>query len=342
MRHARLRALAVGALLAGSLWASAREATGASACEFDDVERIVAVGDVHGAYDRLLEILRTAGVVDDKGQWAGGRTHLVQLGDVVDRGGDSLKVLTLLRQLSTEAAAAGGKVHTLIGNHEVMRILGDLRFVSPGEFAAFATNGSEALRARYIASFPEEQRARIAQDTPLGFVELVLAFGADKDLGAYLRSLDAIVRINGVVFVHGGISPAVASMPCDAINDTVRRELGRDFAATRKAPLQSLVAREDGPLWYRGLATEPETFAPGVDKILASQAARAIVVGHTAQPGRIAVRFGGRVFVVDTGMQAAEQQPNGRASALEIRGSTFTAIYTDSRQVIAGAAESPR
>lgn len=342
MRHARLRALAVGASLAAILSAPPRGAAAASACEFDNVERVVAVGDVHGAYDRLLEILRTAGVVDDKGRWTGGRTHLVQLGDVLDRGGDSLKVLTFLRQLATEATAAGGRVHTLIGNHEVMRILGDFRFVSPGEYAAFATSGSEALRARYIASFPEDQRSRIAQDTPLGFVELVLAFGADKDFGAYLRSLDAVVRINGVVFVHGGISPAVASMRCDAINDTVRRELGPDFATTRKAPLQSLVAREDGPLWYRGLALEPESFAPDVDTILASQAARAIVVGHTAQPGRIAVRFGGRVFVTDTGMQAAEQQPNGRASALEIRGSTFSAIYTDSQEVIAGAAENPR
>ena len=342
MRHPRPRALAVVASLVAILSAPPREAAGASSCEFDNVERVVAVGDVHGAYDRLLEILRTARVIDDKARWIGGRTHLVQLGDVLDRGADSIKALTFLRELAPQADAAGGKVHALIGNHEVMRLLGDLRFVAPGEYAAFVSSGSEALRDRYIESFPEGERERIRQDTPLGLIELVLAFGADKDLGSYLRSLNAVVRINGVVFVHGGISPAVAPMACDAINDTVRRELGPDFATTRKAPLQSLVAREDGPLWYRGLASEPDAFTPDVERILASQGARAIVVGHTAQPGSIAVRFGARVFVTDTGMQAAEQQPNGRASALEIRGSTFSAIYTDSREVIAGGVERAR
>jgi hypothetical protein len=339
MPSTRLRAIPVAAALVAFLAASPRTAAGASPCAFDNVERIVAVGDVHGAYDRLLEVLRAAAIVDADGRWIGGRAHLVQLGDVLDRGADSLKVLTFLRELRRDAEAAGGRVHALIGNHEVMRLLGDLRFVAPGEYAAFVTSGSEALRERYVASFPEEQRARVLQDTPLGLIEMVLSFGADRDYGSYLRSLDAVVRINGIVFVHGGISPATAAMPCEVINDTVRRELGADFAATRKAPLQSLAAREDGPLWYRGLANQPDTFAPEVEKILAAQGARAIVVGHTAQPGRMAVRFGRHVFVIDTGMQPAEQLPNGRASALDIRASTFTAIYSDSREVLAGASE---
>jgi len=143
------------------------------------------------------------------------------------------------------------------------------------------------------------------------------------------------VRINGVVFLHGGISPSVASMPCAKINDTVRRELSSDFEKTRKSPLESLTAREDGPLWYRGLAQEPDTFETQVDDILVLQRARALVVGHTVQAGgRITTRFGGKVTMLDTGMQPG-YVATGRPSALEIRGDTLTAIYRDGREVVA-------
>ena len=123
-------------------------------------------------------------------------------------------------------------------------------------------------------------------------------------------------------------------MPCDVINDTVRRELTADIDKTRAAPLESFVAGEKGPLWYRGMTTESEEFAPELDKILALQGARAVVVGHTVQgKGRIQALFGGKVFALDTGMQEAYAK-GGRASALEIKGGVFTAIYTDRRDVL--------
>src|SRR5437588_11737927 len=111
-----------------------------SRCSIDGVERIVAVGDIHGAYDRFVQLLETAGIIDHDHRWSGGRTHLVQLGDVVDRGDDSRRALDLLRRLQEEAPRAGGAVHALIGNHEVMRMLGDLRFTAAGEYEAFATS----------------------------------------------------------------------------------------------------------------------------------------------------------------------------------------------------------
>lgn len=307
----------------------------ATPCEFDNVERIVAVGDVHGAYDRFLEILRAAAVIDARNRWSGGRTHLVQTGDVLDRGPDSRKALEFLRRLARDAERAGGRVHALLGNHEAMRLLGDFRYVVPGEYAAFANADSVATRRALLERQPAAQRAQIEQETPLGMIEMIHAFGPGQDLGAYLRTLNAVVRINGVVFLHGGISPAVASTPCSVINDAIRRELGPDFEKTRQTPGETLTARADGPLWYRGLANEPDTFAPEVRKILEAQHARAIVVGHSANPGAIRSRFDGTVFLIETGMQPAHL-PNGRASALEIRGALFTAIYKDSRHIIAG------
>jgi len=331
------------ALAAALLAAACAAATGrtepfvpAAPCELDNVERIVAVGDVHGAYDRFLGILKTAQVIDAGNKWSGGKTHLVQTGDVLDRGPDSRKVLEFLRRLAKEASSAGGAVHSLMGNHEAMRLVRDYRYVDPGEYEAFVTRDSEEIRRQALESVPANQRAAAAETTPLGMVEMLRAFRPDQDLGIYLRTLDPVIRINGIVFMHGGISPAVALMSCTAINDTVRRELGRDLEKTRAELTKALSTREDGPMWYRGLALEPEdSFAPEFEKILAAQGARMFVLGHTAEPGPIRTRFNKRVFLIDTGMQPA-YLPTGRASALEIRGDVVTAIYADGQQVLRG------
>src|SRR5438105_3891131 len=329
----RLRSLIIwGAFAtAAAAAASASHPRGASApsrCAIDGVERIVAIGDVHGAYDRFVEILKAAALIDDRNHWAGGSAHLVQNGDVVDRGPDSRKALDLLRQLQDEAPRAGGAVHPLMGNHEVMRMLGDMRYVVPGEYDAFVTDRSESLRRAYIRQAVEE---RTFADTPLGFVEMRTAFGRDGDYGKWLRTLDIVVKIDGVLFMHGGLSLKTADRSCDDLNATIQRELGRDIDRTRAAPQSTLAAGENGPLWYRGVTSIAEG---DIDTILAKQNARAIVVGHTvSQTTRVNVRFGGKVFAIDTGMQPA-YVPTGHASALEIRGDVFTAIYTDSREVL--------
>jgi len=260
----------------------------------------------------------------------------VQLGDVLDRGDDSRKALDLIRRLERPAEAAGGRWHQLMGNHEVARMLGDLRLVRPAEYAAFANADSVTTRERYLKTLPRsagDHNALIKQ-LPLGFVEMRQAFGRDGEYGRWLRQLPVAIKIDGVLFVHGGISLAVAPLGCDGINDQVRRELTNDLEKTRANPLESLTARADGPLWYRGLAQEPDTFAPQVTDMLSKLRARAIIVGHTVTPtNRITPRFDGRVIEIDTGMQPA-YIPDGRASALDIRGADATAIYVDRRDPV--------
>ena len=335
------RRLLVFAAAAGLLAALQPPGAGAaSSCDISGVERVVAIGDIHGAYDRLTEILRATGLVDAELQWTGGKTHLVQLGDVVDRGPDSRKALDLLPRLAGQAVRAGGRVHQLLGNHEVMRMLGDMRYVTPGEYQAFATADSESLRERFLNTAKADLRADLRGRTPFGWVEMRLAFGRDGAYGKRLQALDTVVKIGGVVFVHGGISPSVATLSCTAINETVRREMTTDFEKTASDPLRSLSAREDGPLWYRGLALEPESFTPELDQILAKQGAHTIVVAHTVTPTwRIAARFGGRVVQLDTGMQPA-YVTGGRASALEYKGGVFTAIYLDSQEPLGNPPQS--
>ena len=118
------------------LWFVAAARMFAGQAEWTGVERVVAVGDVHGDYGGFVEVLRSAGVIDQKLRWTGGKTHLVQTGDVPDRGADSRKAMDLLMNLEKQAAKAGGQVHALIGNHEAMNLYGDLRYTVPGEFAA--------------------------------------------------------------------------------------------------------------------------------------------------------------------------------------------------------------
>jgi hypothetical protein len=222
--------------------------------------------------------------------------------------------------------------------------MGDLRFTTRGEYAAFERADSETTRSSYLNSPRNAADGDQVQKMPLGFLEMRLAFGRDGEYGRWLRQLPVTITIDGFVFVHGGISPAFAATGCGAINDRLRRELTTDLDKTRARPLESLAGRADGPLWYRGLALEPDAFAPQVDDIIAKLHARAIVVGHTVTtPGRVTARFGGRVIQIDTGMNPA-YVPDGKASALEIRGSEVTAIYVDRREPInvpasAGAAQ---
>jgi hypothetical protein len=326
----KTRLAAVALLLAASVVGPAAKD---APCEFDGVSRIVAVGDVHGAYNNLVATLRTAGIINDKDQWIGGTTHLVQVGDVVDRGADSRKAIDMYRRLEREASKAGGKVHYLLGNHEALRLLGDVRYVSAGEFAAFATRSSADVRETLADRVAPGEREGVLKQ-PLGMIELNSAFAPDGAYGSYLTSLNALVRINGIAFLHGGIAPAFAAMPCGEINATIRKELGREQDKTLANQKQALSMREDGPLWYRGYGTETDEFAPALETILTGQHAKAFVVAHTPRPeGRIVSRFHGKVFMIDTGMQT-EYVTTGRPSALEINGGTFTAIYADGRQPV--------
>ena len=130
------------------------------------------------------------------------------------------------------------------------------------------------------------------------------------------------------------MSEAVANLGCDGLNAEVQRDM-----AAAPGPAETvaalLSAREDGPLWYRGMASEPEAdFAPKLDGILQRLGARAVVMGHTPVASTsITSRFGGRVLLIDTGMLGGEFYPKGRASALEMRGEVLTAIYEDGRRV---------
>ena len=122
----------------------------ASDSVYKGIDKVVAVGDVHGDYDQYVKLLKANKLINKKLKWTGGEIHLVQLGDVTDRGPDSLKIIEHLMKLEKQEKRAGGKVHVLIGNHESMNIQTDLRYVHPGEYAALVTRRSKKNQAQYL------------------------------------------------------------------------------------------------------------------------------------------------------------------------------------------------
>jgi len=204
--------------------------------QFDDVPRVVAVSDVHGAYDAMLATLGNAGILDADHGWAGGTSHLVIVGDMLDRGAHSRDVMDLMMRLEGEAAAAGGQVHVLIGNHEAMNLVGDLRYTSKEEFAAFAGEETPEEREHWLAAYAARQtggevtdalRAKFDERYPAGFFAHRRAFAADGKYGAWLLSKPIVIVINGTAFVHGGLSPMIADIGLEGVNETLHGELER-------------------------------------------------------------------------------------------------------------------
>ncbi len=305
--------------------------------EFPAAERIVAVGDVHGDFDRFAALLQDAGVINKKQKWIAGKTWLVQTGDLLDRGPDSRKVMDLLMRLEGQALKAGGSVHVLLGNHEAMNISGDLRYVSEGEYAAFRSPRSEEVRNAYFEKYvaPEFQNSNRSGDErrfrtnwdgehPLGWVEHRFAFGSNGVYGKWLRQKNAVVKIGNILFLHGGISSKYSGWSLSQINERVRKELN-DFALLENG----VVTDPDGPLWYRGLAEAPEADTiQAVNDLLARYQVEHIVIGHTPTKGVVLPRFGGKVILIDVGLSAVYGGPK---ACLIIDKTRFQALHRGTR-----------
>lgn len=217
------------------LVASLPLASHSSEWTFDDVDRVVAISDVHGAYDAMVRTLQNAELIADDLSWCGGAAHLVIVGDLLDRGPNSRDAMDLLMDLEGQAQAAGGRVHVLVGNHEAMNLNGDLRYVSTSEYAAFAEEESEQEREQWFDKHVERagvgddgrDAARAEFDTlfPPGYFAHRHAFASDGHYGKWLLGKPVIVVINGTAFVHGGLSPLVAEIGLEGVNGELMQDL---------------------------------------------------------------------------------------------------------------------
>jgi hypothetical protein len=309
-------------------------------CKFSTDSKIVAVADIHGDYDNFEKILRGTGLIDGNNDWIGGTTHLVQLGDILDRGDDAKESFDLLMKLEKQAEAAGGMVHMLIGNHEVANITGivfdqsgymtwrQLLSFLPGSYVEIKqraireksrpTDGPDGkFDAEYERFWMKEidaAQGRLDNKTREAYTKNFY-----EKYGKWLLTKNIVIKINDIVFVHGGLSIEEYYLERDleTINSEARRELRiiAEWAADPNRGALSInpedlkyVMQPQAPHWYRGWAQEPENGnSATLDQVLAKYKAKHMIIGHTVRAveyieTRELERFGRRVWAIDVGI----------------------------------------
>jgi hypothetical protein len=324
-------------------------------CEWKGVEKIVVVGDLHGAYESFLKILKGTGLVDDQLHWTGSKAHLVQIGDVLDRGDRAKDIFDLLIRLEKEAEAAGGRIHCLIGNHEEMN-LSDTAFdregcITPAQFVSFIGRSYRKKQER-IFSRRYKQRQKSGSETTfdltLHWQELIdearmnpLHGGRrnyfkqlDKSYGDWILSHNVVIKINGIIFVHAGINETLSTRDIKKINNRYREELADIQRAilTLRMPAIPEYKRElfnapNGPLWSRALVQNDESeYDDDVERILENLEADFLIIGHSplyTLSNQTMDRYGGKVWVVDTGISDLFREMGGYLGALVIENGVF-------------------
>ena len=305
------------------------------------MDRVVAIGDLNGAAGALEAILRGTRLVDRRGAWAGGSAHLIQVGDLFNRGPGARAAFARLRALRRAARAAGGEVTVLLGNHEAMTALGNESYCTVEEYLSFATARE---RARWKGRVARQMRRLLRDHPPRGPIaplqprldawsvhhapgrrELRRELGPRGTIGRALRALPVAIRVGDTAFVHAVPSPRWARRGIDGLNAAARAIWDCAPRFWRDLPRSSLFRAIDGPLWNRAIVAR-QTRATGVElaRTLDALGARRIVVGHTqtrhlpgGARGRIALVHDRRVVCVDVSLGLG---PDAPLAALEIQG----------------------
>jgi hypothetical protein len=281
--------------------------------DLGDPARVVAVGDIHGDLDALLRILQGFEVLAADGTWAGGDTSLVLLGDLNDRGNDSVNVMDFLMALEPEAAAQGGSVHVLIGNHELLAAEGEYRYATAAE-----TLSLEHWWFDNVNGLPAVYRG-------------------NSPYAAWLRARPVLLKACGTLFVHAGLGPRAAER-LHAVGDAVRAWIAYyQGVGPEPDPATFWIVSEndESPIWMdtfrltRGGRPECAVEA-ALDRACSELEVRRLVIGHrpTAVLGyRVAFphpAYGDRVANIDTGIS---QSMGGRLAGVEIDGTGIRPRY---------------
>jgi len=286
--------------------------------------RVVSVGDLHGDYDHAVAVLQAANLIEvieqeswtgedrmrhenlpegsghfsrfrpNAVRWIGGNATLVQTGDIVDRGTYAKDLYALFIHLRRQAAAAGGEVINLLGNHEVMNLHHDLRYVSRDDVAQF---GSYEARIEAFGSF--------------GWI--------GQDIREHYK---AAAVLGDALFVHAGLTPEYAALGIDALNTATREALDRH---------EHGVFGSNGPLWVRHLALgEEKDVCPELQLTLSLVNARRMVVGHTqVDDGLVRPRCGGRLLMADTIISKDGYPRCWRPNAMSTQGCQASASFVE-------------
>ena len=269
-------------------------------CILPSKRRIIAIGDLHGDWTATLKSLKKAGVINNNMRWIGGDTIVVQIGDQVDKGGrgevnndehSELKIINFLDKLHKEATRTMGAVYSLLGNHEIMNVMGDFTYVSPK-----GMKGMGGSKKRYNR------------------------FRPGGDVAKKLAKRNIIMKIGSWVFVHGGILPKYAKKhSINDINLIMRMYLMGHVRIGQTSVFHQLFLNNDSLLWNRTFSGDRVNC-----KVLYSSLqlldAKYMVVGHTPQENGINSRCKNRIWRIDSMMSEAfgVRRSDNRIQVLEI------------------------
>ena len=247
---------------------------------YNNAEKIAAISDIHGQVDVFIQLLKKNGVIDSNHNWTWGKGHLVITGDIFDRGDTVTEALWLVYKLEQQAKKAGGKLHYLLGNHEYMVLRGDERY----------------LHDKYIHTLKVVNR------------DLKALFAEDTVLGRWLRSKSTVIKINGFVFLHGGIHQDFLdlNLSLEEANAQFRQSIGLSKEEVKAHDIFKVLHASTGPIWYRGFFRDKALEQKQIENLLQQLDAKHIIVGHTSMD-QLETRFNDKIIAIDASIKKGKK-----------------------------------
>lgn len=240
---------------------------------YSDSQKILAISDIESNYKTFRDFLINSKVIDQELNWTFGKNHLVLVGDFIDRSYFTTQVLWFIYKLEQDAKLNGGKVHYILGNHEIMNMQGDHRYAK--------------TKYNYIASILGKKQFELYDKNSL--------------IGRWLESKNTIELINGNLFVHGGISPEFEQnkLNIDELNQLIRENYYKPYFPKKNGDTTQrlLTSFNTSPYWYRGYFKN-DLSEEEIDKGLNKFNAKAVIVGHTIQ-SKVNRKYNGKVIGID-------------------------------------------
>jgi Calcineurin-like phosphoesterase len=263
--------------------------------EYKKISKQVVISDIEGNFGALRKLLQNSGVIDKDFNWTFGNGHLVLTGDFFDRGDQVTEVLWLVYSLEDKAKAAGGYVHFVLGNHEIMNLSGDLRYLHPKY-----VQDTALLKENYVGSL----------------------YGENSEIGRWLRTKNIVEKIGSILFMHGGISAEMnfIDISLNKINE-LARPYYPDTTYQYADPKTEIIYSDWGPFWYRGYYQGKTIATIGqIDSTLEKYNVKKIATGHTVISDTISVLHNGKLINTDV------HHAKGHSEALLIEGSKYYRI----------------
>lgn len=270
---------------------------------YKKVNKIFVMSDLHGSFNAMYSLLLNNGVIDKEYNWIFGNGHLVMVGDITDRGLNTLPCLWLFYHLDQIAPT---KVHYLFGNHELMTLNGRASYLNDKtqrSLLALSEQGDKSESLKYL-------------------------FSKQSELGVWLRARNTIEKIGDILFVHAGLSKELmdSGLSIAQINNVMREYAdisSKDVPKTAIIP-KMLLGRY-GPVWYRGMMMDYKDYYKKMeqsvfDVVIKHFDAKKVIVGHT-EVDEVTTDYQGKLVSVNVHQPSIKNSK--QAQALLILGDSY-------------------